>query len=222
MLASLDLDASATQLLDELCGVCAREFDVTGAGIALIVDGTHRGSLGASDAAMGVVEGLQATLGEGPCLDAHHQRVAVLEPRLAKVERWTMFTPAALDAGIGAVFAFPLQAGAARFGALDLYRANPGRLSDDDVDDAGAIAGLVTSLVLLTQAGAPAGALPEAIDVLMDHSSAVHQAAGMVAVQLDVCIEDAAVALRAHAFATDRALADVAADIVARRIQLDP
>ena len=55
----------------------------------------------------------------------------------------------------------------------------------------------------------------------MDDSSVVHQAAGMVSVQLDVSIEDANVALRAHAFAADRPLKDVAIDVVERRIRLE-
>jgi hypothetical protein len=145
----------------------------------------------------------------------------VFEPVLSFSSRWPMFTPAALDAGVQAVFAFPLQIGAARFGALDLYRETPGPLSPDDVDDAHSIAALVTSLVLITQAGAPPGSLPEAVDQLMDHQSVVHQAAGMVSVQLEVGIEDANVALRARAYAADRPLVEVAADVVARRLRFD-
>jgi hypothetical protein len=222
MLARLDLGGSSRDTLDGLCGECAREFQVSGAGIALIVDGTHRGTLGASDMNTGTIEELQVTFAEGPCIDAHVKGMAVLEPTLEDSPRWSLFTPAALEAGVQAVFAFPLQAGAARFGALDLYRTTAGPLSQEDIDDAGSIAGLVTGLVLLTQAGAPPGTLPEAIDELMDHSSAVHQAAGMVSVQLDIGIEDASVALRAHAFSTARPLKAVAADIVARRIRLEP
>jgi hypothetical protein len=222
LLARVDLGGNARDTLDGLCGACASEFGVTGAGIALIVEGTHRGTLGTSDTNSGALEELQGTFAEGPCLDAHITGTPVFEPTLADATRWAMFTPAALDAGVQAVFAFPLQAGAARFGALDLYRNTPGPLSQDDIDDAASIAGLVTGLVLITQAGAPPGTLPEAIDELLDHSSVVHQAAGMLSVQLGTTIEDANVALRAHAFATERPLNDVARDVVARRVRLDP
>jgi hypothetical protein len=222
MLGRLDLGASSRETLDGLCGECAREFNVTGAGIALIVGGTHRGSLGASDQHMRGVEELQVTFAEGPCMDAHREGLPVFEPVLADGDRWSLFTPAALEAGIQAVFAFPLQSGSARYGALDLYRSGPGPLSPEDIADAGSIAKLITSLVLVTQAGAPPGALPEAIDDLMDESSVVHQAAGMVSIQLDIGIEDANVALRAHAYASDRRLKDVAAEVVARKIRFDP
>jgi hypothetical protein len=43
----------------------------------------------------------------------------------------------------------------------------------------------------------------------------------MVAVQLGINVADALVRLRAHAFAYDRALRDVAEDVVARRMRFD-
>lgn len=42
----------------------------------------------------------------------------------------------------------------------------------------------------------------------------------MVSVQLDVAIAEAFVRLRAHAYAQNRRLSDVARDIVARRLRL--
>ena len=50
----------------------------------------------------------------------------------------------------------------------------------------------------------------------------VHQAAGMVSVQLDVPVAVAAMRLRAFAGAMDQALVDVACDLVARRLRLSP
>lgn len=53
------------------------------------------------------------------------------------------------------------------------------------------------------------------------HRAAVHQATGMVSVQLDVSMEIALLRLRAHAYASERALGDVAQDVVARRLRFD-
>jgi hypothetical protein len=50
----------------------------------------------------------------------------------------------------------------------------------------------------------------------------VHQAAGMVAVQLGVDVAESTLRLRAHAFGADRLVADVARDVVARRLRFDP
>lgn len=50
----------------------------------------------------------------------------------------------------------------------------------------------------------------------------VHQAAGMVMVQLGVGIEVANERLRAYATAVDRPLLEVARDVVAKRVRLSP
>jgi hypothetical protein len=52
------------------------------------------------------------------------------------------------------------------------------------------------------------------------HRAEIDQATGMLTVQLDVPIADAFVRLRAYAYCQDRRLADVAGDIVARRLRL--
>ena len=49
----------------------------------------------------------------------------------------------------------------------------------------------------------------------------VHQATGMILVQLGVSAAVALVRLRAYAYAHDRPLRDVAADVVARRLRFD-
>jgi AmiR/NasT family two-component response regulator len=49
----------------------------------------------------------------------------------------------------------------------------------------------------------------------------VHQASGMVSVQLGITVAEGLLRLRARAFAEGRPLADVAADVVTRRIRLD-
>ena len=53
------------------------------------------------------------------------------------------------------------------------------------------------------------------------HRAEIDQATGMLTVQLDVTAAEAFARLRAYAYSEDRRLADVAGDIVARRIRLD-
>ena len=49
----------------------------------------------------------------------------------------------------------------------------------------------------------------------------VHQATGMISVQLDVSLEEALARLRAHAFAQGTALGEVAAEVVGRQLRFD-
>jgi ANTAR domain len=55
---------------------------------------------------------------------------------------------------------------------------------------------------------------------LVLHRAEIDQATGMLTVQLGVPTAEAFARLRAYAYANDRRLADVARDIVARRLRL--
>jgi hypothetical protein len=204
-----------------LCEVCVEALAVTGAGVMLMSDDVRRGSLCSSNEVSGLIEDLQYTLGEGPCVDAYVDDKPVFEPDLADpaVPRWVAFTPPAVAAGARAVFGFPMRVGAVRLGALNLYLDRPGPLSDDQHADALVVAGVAARTLLALQAQAPPGTVAAELEAGSDFHLVVHQASGMVAAQVDVSLADSLVLLRAHAFANDRLLDDVAKDVVARRLR---
>jgi hypothetical protein len=179
------------------------------------------GSLCTTDAVSDLIEELQFTLGEGPCVDAYTESQVVLEVNLAQpgTARWLAFSRQAVEAGVRAVFAFPLRVGAVRLGAIDLYRDDAGPLSDDQHADALVMADLVANWVLDTQASAPLGSIAGELERDADFHFVVHNAAGAVSVQLGVSVTEALIRLRAYAFGNDRLLRDVAEDVVARRLR---
>ncbi len=205
-----------------LCGACPGIVGVTGAGVMLMSGEVPRGSLSASDKVSHLIEELQYTLGEGPCVDAYRQDRVVAEPDLADpvTWRWPAFTPAALRAGVRAVFGVPLQVGAVRLGALNLYRDRPGPLTGQQEADALVLAGVAARWVLETQAGAAPGAVAGELEAGADFHFAVHNAAGMVSVQESISVTEALIRLRAFAFSSDRLLDDVAQDVIGRRLRL--
>ena len=129
------------------------------------------------------------------------------------------------------MFAFPLMIGAIRAGVMGLYRDSPGPLAGPALGDC-LLLGDVATVLLVDGLGAgaggsddgngdgagPSGQPPD----LALHRVEVDQATGMLTVQLGVTIAEAYARLRAYAYAQDRRLADVAGDIVARRLRLDP
>lgn len=207
--------------LEWLCDTCARELEVSGAAVALIVSGHDPGSIASSDEVASAVVDLQFRTGEGPAIDAHRGGLAVIEPELATSTRWPVLGPEALAAGAEALFAFPLQTGAARFGALTLYRDRSGPLGDGIFAAAQTMAEVACEVTLRLQAQVPPGSLHQVIDHLGDQRTVIYQATGMVMVQLGVGPEGAGAALRARAYVTDRRVRDVAADVVARRIRFE-
>ena len=177
---------------------------------------------------------VQLMLGEGPCHDVLATAAPVLAADLGDEEsnrRWPAFTPEARQLGAAAVYAFPLVIGAIRAGVMGLYRSSPGPLSGPQLGDCLLLADTATVLLLDGlgdgagpaadgdgHGARPAGQPPE----LAAHRAEIDQATGMLTVQLGVGVTEAFARLRAYAYTHDRRLADVAADIVARRLRLHP
>jgi hypothetical protein len=118
------------------------------------------------------------------------------------------------------VYALPLQLGAIKLGVLVLYREQPAVLEGEDLSAALLVANLVTNQVIDIQAGAVSESLAWGLEV-DDYRAVVHQATGMISVQLDCAIGEALVRLRGRAFATDQALDEVAADVVTGEMRFE-
>ncbi|WP_175551741.1 GAF and ANTAR domain-containing protein [Geodermatophilus amargosae] len=220
ILAALVAAGPSASWPDHLVEACRRATGVTGVGLALV---DHTGVSGVVAATPGVgreLEDLQFSLGEGPCTEASRSGRPVMCPDLADDggTRWPAFARGAGRAGVSAAFTFPLQVGAIALGVLDLYRTETGPLRGPYLTEAVAHADAAVAVLLHLQ-GRDDEAGATGLADLADRRAVVHQAAGMVAVQLDVDVADALRALRAHAWAHDRAIGDVAGDVVARRLR---
>jgi GAF domain-containing protein len=222
ILAALSADGDGWSA-PRLCEVCPEIVGANGAGVMLMSGDIPRGSLCSTNDVSQLIEDLQYALGEGPCVDAYHQDKVVSEPDLVDpaILRWIAFSPPVIEAGVRAVFGFPLRAGSVRLGALNLYRDYPGPLTGDQHADALVVADIAARWVLEAQAGAPAGVIASELESGADFHYIVHNAAGMVSVQQEVSVAEALIRLRAYAYSNDRLLADVARDVVARRLRPD-
>ena len=197
--------------------------EAVGAGAALSMStggGSHE-PVFATDSRSDELEDLQATLGQGPSAEVIGGVGPVLEGELAgtgALARWPEFAPAAVARGVAAVFAVPVGVGAARLGALGLYRDWPGPLSQDQADALLLYADAVLMLALDERGGLAPGAADLLEAGFTERRAEIHQAVGMISVQLGVSLTDALVALRARAYAEGRTIAQVAADVIARRL----
>jgi len=221
-------DAAArgrTTSSETACEACVVLIGVSGAQLSL-TNGTGRGESRYSTNEIGSrLENARFTLGEGPCEDAVRSGMAVLVGDLDSWEnhqRWPLFVPAAAATGARAMFVFPLRSGAIRIGALVLHRTTPGPLSPEQVHDAYVVADIIMSLLLdeLTRLHLDSE-LPPADGIPLSRAE-VHQATGMLSVQMAVSMDEALVRLRAHAFAHDKSVVEVSRDVVARRLRLSP
>lgn len=207
-----------------ICQLCARLLGVNGAGISMVTATGNRGVVCATDEVSARIEDLQFTLGEGACVEAVTGGVPVMVNDLHQsgdmaVERWPAFREGAAAAGARALFALPLRIAGISVGALDLYRDQPGTLTTGQFSAALMAAEAAAAAILQLGTGF-ADSFADDADGRAAYQMEVHQASGMVKVQAGVTIEEAFLMLRAHAFATGRPIADVAKDVVERRLRL--
>ena len=225
LVSLLEPDLVGAPLPELLCRRAASELPVDGVTLSLMAEDGHGRVLAASNAPARAMDELQFVLGEGPCLAAWRAQRIVLEPNLARTapSRWPGLSPALVEIGIGAIFAFPLQVGAIRLGVLSLCRLSAGRLSRDHLASALAYADVAVTILLHQQNQlAPGdGPHPQLADP-PGSASQIHQATGMISIQASVGLTEALLMLRAHAYVSDRLAVDVARDVVDRKLHFYP
>lgn len=190
---------------------------IDGASISLIIDTNNRETLYASDEVVARIEAVQFSLGEGPCFETFttHRPVLVADLQTATRRTWPVFAAEMIGEPVGAIFAFPLLAGAGSLGAMDMYSERAGWLSTVDVAIALQVVDIVTLALVEMQMNA--WDVSRWTDVPTNRAQ-VHQATGMLIAELGVAPEHALARLRGHAFAAGRLVDDVADDLVARRL----
>ncbi|WP_344417854.1 GAF domain-containing protein [Amycolatopsis minnesotensis] len=217
--------SSGIDIVGKVCRACARLLPVGGAAVSVIARAGQREVVYASDAISAALAELQFSLGEGPCFEADETGGPILVPFLAGSPRprWPVFAAQATEHEVAALFTFPVRIGAVRVATLDTYRTSPGQLSAGEL----AIALQVADVAALALSGLLTGERSwlDGAGWTLGGSAMryreVHQATGMLVVQLDLPAAAALARMRAYAFSHGRPLLEVAADIVARRLRLD-
>ncbi len=206
-----------------LCLACTDVLGLTGAGLMLMSAERSLACVGVSDHVTEMVEQVEYTVGEGPCVAAFRIAAPVLDADLADdgIVEWPEFRRGALAAGVCAAFGFPLVVGRLCIGALNLYHDRSGALTDDQFADALVVAQSVSRTLLAWQADAPQGTVAWQLERAPNHRVEVHQATGRISVQAGIALADALVLLRAYAFSHDLPIGEAAADVAAGRLRFD-
>lgn len=213
-------ESGATGVLNRLCRTIVVELGATGAAVNLMAGPSHaQAVVGMSDRRSAVVDDLQFTVGEGPCHDALSTGRPVHSSDLSTETRWPGYCSAAQEHGVRAVYAFPLQVGALSLGVLDVYDSHPRVLDDAALALAIAYADVATE-ALLHDNGPDALAVDPGLRTALGSRAQIYQAQGIVKVDNDISLGEAMVRIRGFAYGSRRALADVAADIVAGTLTL--
>ena len=200
----------------DLCHPFLAALPITGVSVAALAGSGARLTLWSSDAIAARVDELQFELGEGPQFSVSRFGNFIGIPDVAQHlhHEWPVFGAALSELSIGALFSVPIRMGAVTLGVATLYCTVPRVLSGEQKSTALAIAsaavGSLTSQALRSAT--------DEIDVESQMAPAsrreIHQATGMVLVQLDTTATIAYARLQAHAFANMKTLQQVAHEVV--------
>lgn len=210
-------------IADVVTAVGARVLGVDGLAVSLVTGGDLAELLWCSDALTRRFEDLQFTLGQGPGPDAIRTGAMAWAPDLAEVPavRWPALAVEAPALDARAVFCFPMSIGAISVGVLTAVRRTPGPMNDQQTEDATILAAALTARCLGSGTPRPGTPTPADSPHSLQHA-VVHQATGMLSVQLAVTLPQALLRLRAYAYGSGRSITDISQDVVDRRLRLDP
>ncbi|TDD90422.1 ANTAR domain-containing protein [Actinomadura darangshiensis] len=225
-------DGASPPLINHVCLTCVQSVGAVGVCTSVRgPTGLYEPLCAVGPAGEALAE-LQVTVGEGPGWETVDGDRPVLIRDLDAVSaqrRWPLFAAAAAGLGTATVFAFPLLVGVVAVGALEIYWARR-PLSNTAFADGllFADAALLTLMTGITPDGDGADPADDGFraggpgDPFLDRWPQVHQAAGMVSVQLQVEPAEAYARLRAHAYANDQSLREVARRVVERTLTFSP
>lgn len=169
----------------------------------------------ASSRAAGALDLFELQAGQGPCYEAYADGAQILTGDLDTVrDRWPGFVPRALEAGFGAVAAFPLRLHGDRLGAMNLFRIRRGSFEEPDVSAAQALADMATIGLVSHRRLAAAETRADQLQYALEARVLIEQAKGMLAHHHGVDPEEAFELLRHHARPRNMEVREVAGRLV--------
>jgi ANTAR domain/GAF domain len=175
-------------------------LDASAAGVLLADPRGELRLVAASTEAVRVLELFQLQNDEGPCLECFRTGQPVAAPDLtAAGQLWPQFAAAAREAGFGAVQALPMRLRTQIIGALNLFRTNPGPVSQEDLRVGKALADVATIGLLQERSMRRSEILHEQLQGALNSRVTIEQAKGKLAERFGLDMDEAFTMLRDYA-----------------------
>jgi GAF domain-containing protein len=204
--------------LDELLYRVTRDavtvLDAAGAGIMLADDAGRLSFAAASEEVVMEVEQVQAHIGDGACHEAFVRREVVVVEDLREEERWPEYSERVTGEGLRAVLGIPMTAFGQTIGVINVYRADPSRWSDEDVDAAEILATVGAGYIVNASRMRAQHELQEQLHTAIESRDVIGQAKGVLMAREGVSADDAFQMLRSISQSSNVKLRDVAARVV--------
>jgi len=207
-------DFDVIEFLHILAERCVQLLEVDAAGVMLADQFGQLHATAASTESARLLELFELQADAGPCMDAFRTGVQVVNADLAASrERWPRFAEAARAGGFVSVHALPLRLRARVIGALNLFCARAGVLSEADARTGQALADVATIGILAQRSVQQAELLSTQLQQALNSRVTIEQAKGVLAERRGIGVDDAFVVLRAYARNHNLRLSDLARQV---------
>jgi len=152
---------------------------------------------------------------QGPCMESYRQgtRVTNIDPDSAE-QRWPGFGAAVRASNFTSVHALPMRLRTDVIGALNIFLARPGQLTDADIALGQGLADIATIGLLQERTSQERNVLAEQLQGALNSRILIEQAKGMYSERHGVEVTDAFSIIRQHARNSGQPLLAVAAQVV--------
>jgi len=207
-------DFDVIDFLHTLAKRCVQLLDVDAAGLMLADQKGALYAAASSSENARLLELFELQADAGPCVDCFRTGLPVVNADLhANRQRWPSFAEAAQATGFVAVHALPLRLRTTTIGALNLFNARPGPLSEDNVRTGQALADVATIGILAQRGIHQADLLSAQLQNALTSRVIIEQAKGVLAERHRITVDEAFARLRGQARATNRHLSELAREV---------
>jgi GAF domain-containing protein len=207
------------ELLSGLTADCARLLDIASAGLVLADAKGVLHVMAASSERTRDLEIFQVQRDQGPCLDCFHSGVPVSVDDLSQQsERWPLFVAAATELGFASVHAVPMRLRSTVLGALNLFGTSVGKLADEDLRLAQALADVASIAIIADHAAADNATIAQQLQSALTSRVVIEQAKGLLAQLGNLEMEQSFAAIKQYARDHNQRLSDVARELITRTL----
>ena len=200
--------------LERVVATAAALFGVDGTALMLADRDQVLRNLAVSDRRAALLEELQATHEEGPCVDAFDDKEPVAADDLRADDRWPAFSPAAVERDLLAVLASPIPYSDQAVGVVAVLAGRPHAWTEAEREAIVAFTELSALLILNAMEASERGRVASELQVALDSRVVIEQAKGVLVGRHGLTTRQAFERLRRQARDQRRPLSEVARDVV--------
>jgi hypothetical protein len=208
-------DFDVIEFMHGLAERCVELLDCVEAGLLLADAGGLLRVMASSSERSEALELLQSQNAEGPCYESYNTQQPVHSEDLSTESvRWPKFAPAATERGFRSVQALPMRARGQSIGAVNLFRADLGRMDESDLSLGQGMADVAAIALVQERSVRESRGVVQELQHALHSRVVIEQAKGVLSERAHIDVEEAFSRLRAYARDHNLRLSQIARQVI--------